>query len=143
MADRITVFTLRIALNERSALAQPRSQVFSPTRRSVGTCTREPWEQVRLLFADFCDGLHLSLFREPVEIFSERLPSGLCRVLPKFKFKKEKKLLSQCLLGLQASTPLVIVFKESPVLVYFWAPPGAGWGCIFTTGLTIMDFIFI
>ena len=45
MADRISVFTLRIALNERSALAQPRSQVFSPTRRSVGTRTREPWER--------------------------------------------------------------------------------------------------
>ena len=72
----------------------------------------------RLLFADFFDGLHLSLVIEPVEIFSERLPSGLYRVLTKFKFKRKKKrLLSQCLFGLQAGTPLVIVFKESPVLV--------------------------
>ena len=44
-----------------------------------------------MLFADFFDGLHLSLFREPVEIFSERLPSGLYRVLPKFKIQKRKK----------------------------------------------------
>ena len=84
-----------------------------------------------MLFADFFDGLHLSLFREPVEIFSERLPSGLYRVLPKFKFKKEKKLLSQCFLGQQAGTPLVIVFKESPVLVYFWAPSAAWMGLHF------------
>ena len=101
---------------------------------SNSSLCRDAYERTlgtRLLFADFFDGLHLSLFREPVEIFSERLPSGLYRVLPKFKFKKEKKLLSQCLLGLQAGTPLVTVFKESPVLVYFWAPSAAWMGLHF------------
>ena len=117
MADRIWVCTLRIALNERSALAQPRSQVFSPTRRSVGKRTREPWERGYSLLTFLTDFICHSL--ENLLKFSQSEKTFL------------KKLLSQCLLGLQAGTPLVIVFKESPVLVYFWAPSVAWMGLHF------------
>lgn len=100
MADRISVFTLRIALNERSGMSKRTPVVPSsllnlvPGSLSNPALCRDAYERTlgtRLLFADFCDGLHLSLFWEPVEIFSEWLPSGLYGVLPKFKFTERKK----------------------------------------------------
>ena len=95
-------------INERSALAQPRSQVFSTTRRSVETRTREPWERGCSLLTFSTDFICHSL--ENLLKFSQSdYPRAYIEFCQNLKFKKEKKLLSQCLLGLQAGTPLVIV----------------------------------
>ena len=113
------------------ALCSTSFRVLSPTRRSVGTGRREPWKRGCSLLTFATDFTCHSF--ENLSKFSQsdypRAYMEFCQNLN--SLKEKKKLLSQCLLGLQAGTPLVIVFKESPVLVYFLTPSAAWMGLHF------------